>query len=47
MCSGSVINKNLVATAGHCVYDAIGGGGWVTNFIFVPGYPFLALHFGI
>ncbi len=40
VCSGTVItspNENVVLTAGHCVYDNEGG-GFSTNFIFVPGY---------
>lgn len=35
-CSGSVVDSNLVLTAGHCVYFP--GRGWSTNFVFVPGY---------
>ncbi len=38
-CSGSVINsaaKNLVHTAGHCVYER--GHGFHTNMVFIPGY---------
>lgn len=37
VCSGSVIKRNVISTAGHCVYDG-SAGGFVTNFIFVPGY---------
>ena len=39
VCSGTAINSNngsVVWTAGHCVYDT--DGGYVTNFLFVPGY---------
>ncbi|MEV0839079.1 hypothetical protein AB0I55_05915 [Actinocatenispora sera] len=40
VCSGSAINgsaKNLVSTAGHCVYDA-DHSKWMTNWQFVPYY---------
>ncbi|MCG5214265.1 hypothetical protein [Streptosporangium sp. KLBMP 9127] len=39
-CSGSVVEskyKNLVATAGHCVYDTDKNKP-VQNFVFIPGY---------
>jgi len=42
-CSGSVIQPNIVLTAGHCVYDA---GGWSWNVIFVPGYYYGAEPYG-
>jgi V8-like Glu-specific endopeptidase len=41
VCSGTVVESNshsLVWTAGHCVDDAESGGGFATNWIFVPGY---------
>jgi V8-like Glu-specific endopeptidase len=41
-CSGSAINSNrkrLVLTAGHCVHDG-GGGGWMQNWEFFPGFEF-------
>lgn len=40
VCSGGTVNnptKDMVFTAGHCVYNG-GGGGWVTNWAFVPAY---------
>lgn len=43
VCSGSVVNdsssvdRSLVLTAGHCVYDE-GGTGFATNWMFVPNY---------
>jgi V8-like Glu-specific endopeptidase len=40
VCSGTIINtegKDTVWTAGHCVHGG-SGGGWHTNFAFVPAY---------
>ncbi len=40
VCSGTALNSNngsTVWTAGHCVYDTEGG-GFATNWVFVPGY---------
>ena len=40
VCSGGTVNnptKDMVFTAGHCVYNG-GGGGWMTNWAFVPAY---------
>lgn len=42
VCSGGAINSNkkrLVLTAGHCVHDG-GGGGWMQNWSFFPGFEF-------
>ncbi len=39
VCSGTAVrstNKDVVATAGHCVKD--GTGAWANNWTFVPGY---------
>ncbi|MDH3694328.1 MAG: hypothetical protein OER96_07140 [Gammaproteobacteria bacterium] len=36
VCSASVIQKNTLATAGHCVSD--GAGNFATNFLFCPSY---------
>lgn len=36
VCSASVIGRNVIATAGHCVSS--GSGTWATNFLFCPGY---------
>jgi V8-like Glu-specific endopeptidase len=55
-CSASTMNsanRSLVLTAGHCVHDG-GGGGWMENWIYEPGYEngagslgsFPALSFG-
>ncbi len=41
VCSGTVVHSNshaLVWTAGHCVDDSETGGGFATNWTFVPGY---------
>jgi len=41
VCSGTVVDApshTLVWTAGHCVNDAGFGGGYATNWVFVPGY---------
>lgn len=41
VCSGTVVDSpshTLVWTAGHCVNDAAFGGGFATNWLFVPGY---------
>ena len=41
VCSGTVVSSNghtLAWTAGHCVNDAEFGGGFATNWTFVPGY---------
>ncbi|MCG5214263.1 hypothetical protein [Streptosporangium sp. KLBMP 9127] len=40
-CTGTSIDakyKNLVATAGHCVYDVASNGDVMRNWVFVPGY---------
>lgn len=40
-CSATSIHskyRNLVATAGHCVYDVAGNGDVLKNWVFVPGY---------
>ncbi|MCT9931258.1 trypsin-like serine protease [Planotetraspora sp. A-T 1434] len=40
-CSASSIQsqyRNLVATAGHCVYDIDGNGQVVDDWVFIPGY---------
>lgn len=40
LCSGTSVtsnNRSVVWTAGHCVYDNLGG-GFVKNWIFVPAY---------
>ncbi|TXK38537.1 serine protease [Nonomuraea sp. C10] len=40
-CSGTSIQsnyRNLVATAGHCVYDVSGNAEVVSRWVFVPGY---------
>ena len=41
VCSGTVVDSashTLAWTAGHCVHDAAFGGGFATNWVFVPGY---------
>ena len=41
LCSATVVASNahaLAWTAGHCVNDAQFGGGFATNWIFVPGF---------
>lgn len=35
VCSASLVNGRMIATAAHCVY---GSGAWYTNMIFVPAY---------
>ena len=40
VCSAGTVNnptKDMVFTAGHCVYNG-GGGGWMTNWTFVSAY---------
>ncbi|WP_214323533.1 trypsin-like serine peptidase [Nonomuraea sediminis] len=40
-CTGTSIQsqyRNLVATAGHCVYDIAGNNDVLDNWVFVPGY---------
>jgi Ca2+-binding RTX toxin-like protein len=40
VCSGTALNSNngsIVWTAGHCVWDTFGG-GYATNWLFVPAY---------
>jgi V8-like Glu-specific endopeptidase len=40
VCSGTALssnNRSVVWTAGHCVFDDLGG-GYATNFTFVPAY---------
>lgn len=39
VCSGVVLHKRIVATAGHCVHRGSGGSaGYYTNFLFVPAF---------
>ena len=48
VCSGTALNssnQSVVWTAGHCVFDTEGG-GFVTNWIFVPAYKDGAAPFG-
>lgn len=47
-CSGTVVTTgtaNLIATAGHCVYDPALG-GFIDSLVFVPGYKDGARPFG-
>lgn len=40
VCSGVVVGRNLIMTAGHCVYTGSAGApgsGWNRRFLFVPG----------
>jgi V8-like Glu-specific endopeptidase len=40
VCSGTMVGRNLVMTAGHCVYTGSAGrvgAGWNSRFLFVPG----------
>lgn len=40
-CSGTVITsplRNLIVTAGHCVFGAGQNNDFATNFVFIPGY---------
>jgi V8-like Glu-specific endopeptidase len=49
VCSGTVVESNshsVVWTAGHCVDDSETGGGFATNWIFVPGYQAGAAPYG-
>ena len=49
-CSGSSIQsqyRNVVATAGHCVYDVGGNDEVVSKWVFVPGYYQGKAPFGI
>lgn len=49
VCSGTALNSNngsVVWTAGHCVFDADFGGGYSTNFLFVPAYSAGSAPFG-
>jgi V8-like Glu-specific endopeptidase len=48
VCSGTAINsysRSVVWTAGHCLYEA-DGGGYATNWMFAPGYENGATPFG-
>lgn len=49
VCSGTAVNsrnRSLVWTAGHCVFDFDAGGGFATNWNFVPGYRDEVAPFG-
>jgi V8-like Glu-specific endopeptidase len=53
VCSASVVNseaKDLLITAGHCVYGSLGGQvpgeGWHSNWTFVPDYYYNYRPFG-
>ena len=37
-CTGTLIGPHHVLTAGHCIYDAIGGTGWATSVETAPAY---------
>jgi len=48
ICSGSVINRRLILTAGHCVHEGSGGvKGYHTNIIFVPAYNKGSAPYGV
>ena len=36
VCSGTVVQRNMVYTAGHCVHDGVGS--FATNLLFCPSY---------
>ncbi|HEX9172237.1 MAG TPA: hypothetical protein VF861_06220 [Telluria sp.] len=39
VCSASIINRRVIATAGHCVHSGRGGiAGFFSNWVFVPAY---------
>ena len=44
-CSAAVIQRRLIATAGHCVFDPVQG-YFFTSFVFVPAYDNGAAPFG-
>lgn len=49
-CSGTSIDakyRNLVATAGHCVYDTATNGDLMNNWVFVPGFYQGKANFGV
>jgi V8-like Glu-specific endopeptidase len=45
ICSAAVVQRRLIATAGHCVYEAERG-YWRTDFVFVPAYAEGTAPFG-
>ncbi|MGK2931622.1 MAG: trypsin-like serine peptidase [Solirubrobacterales bacterium] len=48
-CSGTLVssaNRNVVYTAGHCVWDVLTK-QWMQNFVFIPGYADGATPFNI
>jgi len=45
VCSGAVIGRRLVVTAGHCVHGGPGE-GWYEDFVFVPAYYYGDAPFG-
>lgn len=48
VCSGTALNsrnRSVVWTAGHCVFDT-DGGGFATNWVFVPAYSAAGAPFG-
>jgi V8-like Glu-specific endopeptidase len=54
VCSASTVNsngKNVVFTAGHCVYGSLGGEvqgeGWHSNWVFVPDYHNGSAPYGV
>jgi V8-like Glu-specific endopeptidase len=45
VCSGAVITRRLVVTAGHCVHGGPGE-GWFDDFVFIPAYYYGDAPFG-
>ena len=47
MCSGSLIARGIVLTAGHCLYEHDGTGFGDVNFAFVPGQTWIDGYVGL
>jgi putative chitinase len=46
-CTGTMVSRNVVLTAGHCVHGGGGGGNWHHDFVIVPARNAAVAPFGV